>query len=68
MVLSKEDRDVLGLVGLEHIKTMFFLFSVILALRGLLEFSSVHAIFDGKNTTDTMISVDLLSGTRKTEH
>ena len=68
MVLPKENGHVLGLVGPEHVKTMFFLFSVILALRGLLEFSSVHAIFDGKNTTDTMISVDLLSGTRKTEH
>jgi len=38
MVLSKENGHVLGLVGLEHIKTMFFLFSVILTSRGLLGF------------------------------
>ena len=68
MVLPKENGHVLGLVGLEHIKTMFFLFSVILALCVLLGFSPVHAVFDGKNTTHTIISFDLLSGTRRTEH
>jgi hypothetical protein len=62
MVLSKENGDVLGLVDLKHMKTMFFLFSVILVLWGLLGVvPQFLAVFDGKMTADKMIILRLMN-------
>jgi len=67
MVFSKENGHVLGLLCLEHMKTMFFLFRGILDVSSLSGFSPVDTVFDSKNTTERMISFDLLAGTCRTK-
>jgi len=61
MVLSKENGHVLGLVGLEHIKTMFFLFSVIGFTGSVGVMPRPLAVFDDKKTADKMIILHLMN-------
>lgn len=67
MVLSKKNGDVLGLIGLKHMKTMFFLFSFIQFYLHYKLFP-VNAVFDEKNAKDRMISFDLLSSIDRIEY